>query len=278
MSTAQPTPGEPETHEPNPVAPTQGVAGSSVPGPSPGRIEELHGWGVEHWPTSHRRGLAIIAVVVALSLIAIPWIVALANEAVADLARLDVLAYAGMMIVCWVGAGGALVPIPGARPLSWLLIVQQGAVLDPLLVALAAALAMAVGETSYFVATRAGGQHLHHHDRRAAADRSQAPDPAGRDDGAEASRWRRLMADGRRLLTRAQDAVASLMSRHPRRTIFLVSLVPSPLTTFGAVAAAKDRVMFRDFFVASLAGFLVLALALVIAGQAILTALGVSAD
>jgi uncharacterized membrane protein len=57
-----------------------------------------------------------------------------------------------------------------------------------------------------------------------------------------------------------------------------VSLVPSPLTTFGAVAAAKDRVMFRDFFVASLAGFLVLALALVIAGQAILTALGVSAD
>ena len=63
-----------------------------------------------------------------------------------------------------------------------------------------------------------------------------------------------------------------------QRTIFLVSVVPSPLTTFGTVAAAEERVEFRRFFLASLAGFLVMTGALVIAGKGILAALGISAD
>ncbi len=100
-------------------------------------------------------------------------------------------------------------------------------------------------------------------------DRSEAPSP---EPGGGLVGW------ARRLMARAKDAVARLMTRHPQRTIFMVSVVPSPLTTFGTVAAAEERVEFRRFFLASLAGFVVMTAALVIAGKGILAALGISAD
>ena len=247
---------------------------------------------MDHWPTSRRRQAAVVAIGIALALVAIPWVVALFDEALAIAASLDPLAYVGMMIVCWVGAGGALVPIPGARPLSWILVVQQGAVLDPVLVALAAGLAMTLGQASYFLATRSGGRRIHrrhpgrpHAEGAAGSDGSGATDAAVATSAATEPSYARA-ADGsrglvgrvRRLTARAKDAVARLMTQHPQRTIFLVSVVPSPLTTFGTVAAAEEQVEFRTFFTASLAGFLVLTAALVIAGKGILVALGISAD
>ena len=73
---------------------------------------------------------------------------------------LDLLAYAGLFIACWVGAGGAIVPIPGVRLVSWLMIVQQGAALDPIVTALVAASAMVLGQTSYFLAARAAANRV----------------------------------------------------------------------------------------------------------------------
>jgi uncharacterized membrane protein YdjX (TVP38/TMEM64 family) len=274
--------------------PTMDPDHAQASGPDPDRsshLERAHGWVLDHWPTSRRRQVAVVAIGIALVLIAIPWIVAVFDEALAIAANLDLLAYAGMMIVCWVGAGGALVPIPGARPLSWVLVVQQGAVLDPLLVALAAALAMGLGQASYFLATRAGNRRLHrrHRGRHQAAEDTRPDSPGTTDaaaragaavdaDGSKATGSSRgLVGWARRLMARAKDTVARLMTRHPQRTIFLVSVVPSPLTTFGTVAAADERVEFRSFFVASLAGFLVMTTALVVAGKGILAALGISA-
>ena len=60
----------------------------------------------------------------------------------------DVLAYLGLFVACWVGAGGALVPVPGVRPLSWLMVIQQAAALSVFLVIPIAALAMTLGQST----------------------------------------------------------------------------------------------------------------------------------
>ena len=75
--------------------------------------------------------------------------------------ELDFLGYLSLFVACWVGAGGALVPIPGVRALSWIMIIQQGAALDPLLVAVIAASAMVLGQSTYFLATRAAQNRRH---------------------------------------------------------------------------------------------------------------------
>ncbi len=92
--------------------------------------------------------LAILAIFIA-TLIASSRLLRLVFE------DIDVLAYLGLFIACWIGAGGALVPVPGVRPISWFMVVQQSAALSPVIVATLAATAMVLGQTSYFMATRA---------------------------------------------------------------------------------------------------------------------------
>jgi len=246
------------------------------------RLEQAHGWVVDHWPTTLRRRIGAVAVVIALGLAAISWLARLVGVAV----DLGLLAYGGLMVVCWVGAGGALVPIPGVRPLSWVMIVHQGTVLSPPVVALAAAVAMALGQSSYFVATRTGARRHaeasgHHRLRHEDLQGNGAAGASG-GSGKEASGGtgkrapNRLVARSRALLSRARDAVERRMKTHPQRIIFLLCVVPNPLTTFATVTAASSGVPFRSFVAASLAGFLVLTIALVLAGQSILAALGLS--
>lgn len=221
----------------------------------------------------------MVAVLAAVGAVAVSWIADLVGAAI----DLGVLAYLGLMVVCWVGAGGALVPIPGVRPLSWVMIVHQGAVLSPPFVALLAALAMALGQSSYFVATRTGKEH--HADRhgRDAGHEPGGSDPGGRDEpatvdaaAAHARPPSGIARRSRALLERGREAVARRMQHHPQRIIFLLSLVPNPLTTFATVTAAATNVPFTRFFAASFAGFLALTIALVIAGQGALLALGIS--
>ena len=245
----------------------------------PTAITRAHAWVLQHWPTSLRRRVAMVAVLAAVGAVAVSWIADLVGAAI----DLGMLAYLGLMVVCWVGAGGALVPIPGVRPLSWIMIVHQGAVLSPPFVALLAALAMALGQSSYFVATRTGKEH--HADRHG---RDTAPQPGDSDPGGEdepatvdaaAAPFRPpggIAARSRALLDRGREVVARRMQHHPQRIIFLLSLVPNPLTTFATVTAAATNVPFIRFFAASLAGFLALTIALVVAGQGILLALGIS--
>ncbi len=226
-----------------------------------------------------------MAALVATSLVLLSWLGTLLDVAV----DLGLVAYVGLMVVCWVGAGGALVPVPGVRPLSWLMIVNQGAVLDPLFVAGLTGLAMALGQSSYFLATRAGthhharardgGKHFgQRHDDDAATtvagvasagpDPSQPSDPDARSAG--------LAARARSAMSRARDVVERRMHRHPQRTVFALSLIPNPLTTFATVTAAAIGMEYHRFLAASLAGFLVLTTVLVVAGQGILLALGIA--
>lgn len=226
------------------------------------RLVRAHAWVLDHWPTSLRRRVAIIVVLVAVGLVVLSAAARLVGAAI----DLGLLAYLGLMAVCWVGAGGALVPVPGTRPLSWVMIVQQSAAShDPIVVALLGAVAMALGQTSYFFATRAGEHHVaerHAHGRHAEGQASRTPG--------------RIVSSSRALLERAKGAVSRLMHTHPQPTVFVLSVIPNPLTTFATVTAAATGVPYGRFLVASLAGFLVLTSALVILGQGLLQALGVS--
>jgi membrane protein DedA with SNARE-associated domain len=192
-----------------------------------------------------------------------------------------VLAYLGLMGVCWVGAGGALVPVPGVRPLSWVMIVHQSTVLAAPIVVVVAAVAMALGQSSYFVATRIETRRLqeghghHHHGHLRVPVGSETSTGVGsngtgaRSSGGVAARSRALLESGRAAVTRR-------MTTHPQRIVFLLCVLPNPLTTFATVSAASSRVPFGRFFAASLAGFLVLSTALAVAGQGILAILGIS--
>jgi membrane protein DedA with SNARE-associated domain len=226
------------------------------------RIVRAHGWVLDHWPTSLRRRIAIVVVLVAVGVVLLSALARLVGAAI----DLGLLAYLGLMAVCWVGAGGALVPVPGTRPLSWVMIVQQSTSShDPVVVALLGAFAMALGQTSYFFATRAGEHRVAGHHRGGEHRIEKSPKEAGR-----------LVAWSRAVLERAKAGVSRLMHTHPQSTIFLLSVVPNPLTTFATVTASAAGVEFVRFFAASLAGFLVLTTALAVLGQGLLIALGVS--
>ena len=65
---------------------------------------------------------------------------------------LDIVAFVGLFLVNWLGNGGALVPIPGARFAGLLLIFQQAVLLPSLQVFAVAGGAMALGLLSYYIA------------------------------------------------------------------------------------------------------------------------------
>jgi membrane protein DedA with SNARE-associated domain len=229
-----------------------------------------HEWVVVHWPAAQRRRIAAIVAIVVFALAALPFLARVAGEAI----ELGALPYVALIILCWIGEGGALVPIPGVRLLSWVTIVQMGGTLEPLLVAALAGLAMTLGQSSYFVVTRSGERLI---DRHIPPGRLRehlpflVPAPAG-DPGGGAEPAEADARDGGRL-ARASASVKRRLQAHPRATIVAVSTVPSPLTTITTVAAASAGVPFRTFFLAALTGFLILSTVLAIAGQAILTIL-----
>jgi len=258
---------------------TSNPGGQTAPGPVPGSgvLVQAHAWVLEHWPTSVRRRIGVtVAVVAGVALVAsnIARLVGAAVDA-------GMLAYLGLLGVCWVGAGGALVPVPGVRPLSWVLIVHQSTVLAAPVVVVVAALAMALGQSSYFVAVQleahrrqAGrGRRSDRHLRLPVGDEDPAADAS---DGVGSRSPNRIVARSRALLESGRKAIARRMATHPQRILFLLCVLPNPLTTFATVSAAASGVPFGRFFAASLAGFLVLATALAIAGQGILAALRIA--
>ena len=259
--------------------PTQGPETTTDHAPDEGeagRVLRAYAWALAHWPTSVRWQLAIIVVGVVFALALIPLLARIAGTVL----DLGILPYLALMVLCWLGTGGALVPIPGVRLLSWVTIVQQGAYLDPVLVAVLAALSMAAGQTSYFAAARYGerftsGRIQRFAHLRVPGSAAATTDAAVADDVlVPVGRRRRLMRGGRERLERASHSIAARMRSHPGRTIFAVSVIPSPLTTLATLTAAMSDVPYLRFVVPSLAAFLILTSVLASSGRGILTALG----
>lgn len=217
--------------------------------PKPGRRQ----WLISHWPTSTRKRvgavLAILAITVAALVASANLLERLRNP------QLDLLGYASLFVACWIGAGGALVPIPGVRAVSWVMIVQQGAALDPLVVTAVAASAMVLGQTSYFFATRAALARAAHH---AAAESAAPTTPSGRPSAesapAESAAKRRLA----NRMKRAENVIEHQVREHGLVTVFIVCALPTPLTTLTTTAAAGSGMGYGRYFIAAAGGFLVL--------------------
>ncbi len=165
-----------------------------------------------------------------------------------DLARslepgISLVAWLGLFLANWIGNGGLLVPIPGLRLVGWTMIVHQGAGDATILVGLVGGVAMALGQLSFYVSAAAAAGH---------AVESQTPRHAGRVAVA---------------LRRAQDRTARFVELHGFPTIFTLSLLPNPLTTFASITAGTMGMGFRRFLPADLAGHVILGLILALFGR-----------
>ncbi len=179
---------------------------------------------------------------------------------------LDLLAYLGLFIACWIGAGGALVPVPGVRPVSWLMIVQQGGTLNPVVVTLVAAGAMVIGQSSYFIAARTTN-------RRRRAGMASAGEAARADEGADdpPAQGSTDARPGR--MARAQSRIGRLVHEHGMATILLVTALPSPFTGLATTAAAVEEMSYPRFALAATCGYLVLCAVLSLMGQGLFAGL-----
>ena len=217
----------------------------------PGIAQRLHNAWLAGLSTSGRDRVAL--------LVAITGIAAASIFLGARLLRIllgltDLGAYMGLFIVNWVANGGLLVPIPGLRIVGWLLIISQGAALDPAIAGIVGGVAMASGQTSYYVAGDAGRRRTSGHDTAA----SRPPRHA---------RLARLSSGPR--VVRAKERITRLIRVHGFATISLLSLVPSPLTTFGCATAGAMGMGFRRFVLASLLGRIALGLFLAYLGSSL---------
>jgi hypothetical protein len=183
---------------------------------------------------------------------------------------LDIFAYIGLFIACWVGAGGALVPVPGVRPISWLMVIQQAAALNPWTVAVVAATAMALGQSSYFLATRAA---IARHEKSVAS--GDEADPTVEADAVEeettepeepAEPSRRAAA-----VIRMKHRVDDRVQRHATSTAFLTTMLPSPLTTIATTASASAGTRYPRWLAPAFLGYLLFATILAVVGQSLLT-------
>lgn len=216
------------------------------------------------WPTSRRRRIATV-----LALVGILVATVIASSRILRLLHqeLDIVAYAGLFATCWIGAGGALVPVPGVRPISWFMVVQQGAVLDPVVVALVAATAMTLGQTSYFVAARARRRALDHPTAPPVAtldldpadlDPAVLADPVGPPDASDGPPPSSAPRRHSERMERARRRVTRQVQTHGMAPVVAVCALPSPLTTLTTTAAAAAGMGFARYLPAAFGGFLVL--------------------
>jgi len=203
----------------------------------PRHLVRLHAWLEAHYSERTRRrlgfvvgfgaallGTLIVLVVKPLGL-DIPW-----------------AAWIGLFLANWIGNGGILVPIPGLRFVGWTMAVHQGADGPTILVGLVAGVAMALGQTSFYLTAAAGSDRLS----------GKGKDRLGR------------AAD---VLYRAKARTEDFVERHGFPTIFTLSLLPNPLTTFATITAGSMGMGFRTFLVANFAGHVILGLILALFGR-----------
>jgi uncharacterized membrane protein YdjX (TVP38/TMEM64 family) len=211
-------------------------------------------------------GLVLLAIVVALYVSSANLIQRLFNP------ELDLLGYLSLFVACWIGAGGALVPIPGVRALSWVMIVQQGAALDPLVVALIAASAMVLGQSSYFLATRAAQKRSHRASDDGAETQVETATESAAEDAAEQDLATETDTDTHRrrmpkFMSRVADRIQRQIRVHGFITVYIVCALPTPLTTLTTTAAAGSGMGYLRYVVAAFAGFITLCTTLAFVGD-----------
>ncbi len=177
----------------------------------------------------------VVAAIV-LSLVLMPLLVDDVDES-----RLEAFGYIGVFIASVAGTSCIIFPLPGMSAVAQGLIIQQGSVLDPLVVGIVGGTGMAIGEAGSYI----GGAV-----------------------GAEASRQTGLRVPDRLrpLFDRIAGWVTWLMTHYGMLTLFTLSAIPNPIIDVAGAIAGAVRMPFWRFFVAQWAGKLVRALLLAYLG------------
>jgi membrane protein DedA with SNARE-associated domain len=213
----------------------------------PDRLREAHERLEQVLPPAGRRRVAVIVGIVA-AFVAV--VISASRLLVLLFDGLDILAYIGLFVTNWVANGGLLVPVPGLRVVGWLMIVQQGGAFDAFVAGIVGGIAMALGQTTLYVAA------------------ASARGEAARHPSDHPSRLRSLASGRRAVEVRAR--LERLLEEHGTVTIIGVSLVPSPLTTLATGMAGAMGFGFRRFVLASLVGRIAFGLILASLGAAIM--------
>ena len=179
---------------------------------------------------------------------------------------LDVLALVGLFLVNWIGNGGVLVPIPGARLIGLLMIFQHAVILPSWEVLAVSGTAMALGLLSYYlVGARATEAYLRgdaEHAEELAMDTGVLAQANGDDDSLRHRFTRRFADSWQKARERAQPAI----ERHGIWGMFWLCFTPTPLGTAAAFLGGAMGFGFARYLLASFTSkFLLAAIIIVVA-------------
>ncbi len=211
---------------------------------------------------------------------------------------LDVFVVLTLFLVNWLGNGGVLVPIPGARFIGLLMVFQQAVMLPSWEVFLVAGAAMGLGQLSYYVAGARTAQSYAEGDDAGAqqiasdsgmldeetadfspgaeldadivsaiADVGAAPATPTGDEASRASSaaggWRARFSTS---LKHAQDRARPVLEQRGSRGMFLLCFAPTPLGTAAAYVGGLMGFGFKRYLVSSFASkFLLTGIIIVLA-------------
>lgn len=203
------------------------------------------------------------------------------------IAGLESSAFLGLFLVNWIGNGGALVPIPGARFVGLLMIFQNAVLFPSWEVFAVSGAAMGLGLLSYYIAgartarayeagdtegaeqlARDTGMLAQAGDSTMAMASGQAattaPDAAAKADGEVPRNGLRGRLSGS--FQKAQERAEPVISKHGSTGMFLLCFGPSPLGTAAAFIGGLMRFGFSRYLAASFAAKYLLAGIIVVAG------------
>lgn len=196
---------------------------------------------------------------------------------------LDIITFAGLFLVNWLGNGGALVPIPGARLLGLLMIFQHAVFYPSWEVFLVSGAAMGLGLLSYYLAgVRAAASYSEGDEAGAEQLATEAGmlDEAGQDEASDSARpsagaaasapstTTARKAEGRfsRTLRDARTRAQPVIENHGVSGMFWLCVWPTPLGTAAAFVGGLMRFGFARYLATSFAAKYLLAGIVVVGG------------
>ncbi|MCH8007869.1 MAG: VTT domain-containing protein [Chloroflexi bacterium] len=155
--------------------------------------------------------------------------------------RFATFGYSGVFLANLASTATVFIPVPGLTAIGQALILQQGAILNPVYVGLLGGTGMALGEVTAYVAGSVGS-------------------------GVVADEHIRAPKRVRRLVERVIRWVDWLMDHYGFITLLVLSAIPNPTFELAGITAGASRMNFWRFMLAVLIGKNIRGLALAFAG------------
>jgi hypothetical protein len=180
---------------------------------------------------------------------------------------LNIVSMVGLFLVNWLGNGGALVPIPGARFIGLLMIFQHSVMFPSWEVFLVSGAAMALGLASYYVAGARAAERYERGDTAGAQE--LARDTGMLDDEVDEGKpplRRRLYRRFDESFKSAQARAQPTIEKRGLQGMALLCFAPLPLGTAAAFLGGLMRFGFPSYLAASFGAKYLLAGIIVVAG------------